>query len=760
MKEPLFCLALLWIAIITSLTGCIKTARPPAGAQAAKQSERDAMYDRYREFSSWVKGGSIEPHWMADGSSFWYAEGAPEDTVIYKVDPVANTKTPLFDTERLRQALTPLLGHEPPYQRLPFEEFTFVDDSETAVKFTVEDKEFTLQLDTYSITRAPALSEAEKNRLVPQIVRKGTYGIWRHNVMEVLSPDRRWFAGLKEHNLWLRSTYDGRSVQLTTDGIEDYDWGHLDLWARELPWAWWSPHSRKIAVTKLDVRKVEKIPVVHWLTSPEQVAWVPYPRAGKPLPQTELFIVDIRSKKKILVDMGNEPDQYIHILGWRPDGCELLFHRADRLLKKLDLMAADPNTGTTRVIVTETQKTFVGGWSNLFTLLEHGRRFIWISERDGWNHLYLYGLDGKLLRRLSEGAWPVIRVVAVDEKSGWVYFTAHADQQRPYDTHLYRVRLDGTGFTRLTEATGVHEIEFSPSKQFFIDTHSTVVRPPTVELRRADGTLLQNLSMANIDALISELKWRPPEEFVVKAADGKTDLWGVLYKPYDFDPIRKYPVVEWIYTGRPVVPRTFTRQRGQARAQLGYVTFLVDNRGTRERGKAFEDATYGQRGRVEIADHVVTLKQLAETRPYMDLTRVGIIGHSNGGYAVLRAMLLYPEVYHVGIAAAPGAEPLYQLHDDGELLLGLPQENKTAYEDASNVRLADNLQGKLLLVHGTSDLIAPLSHTLRMADALARAGKSFDMLIMPEQTHSFTHKPTRPYMFEVSRRYFQEHLKP
>ena len=699
------------------------------------------MYSRYLEFASYVKGGTVEPHWMADGSSFWYAEGGPENTVIWRVDPNANTKTTLFDTARLRQALSALLGHEPPYKGLPFAEFTFVD-SEKAVKFTVEDKDFILRLATYRITRAPALSEQEKSRLVPQ---SG----------EVLSPDRRWFASVKDYNLWLRSTVDGKRVQLTTDGIQDYAW--------DLDGGKWSPESSKLAAKKQDVRKVAKIPIVHWLTSPEQVEWVVYPRAGQPIPQAELYIVDVRSKRNIRVDTGDEPDQFIRILGWRAGGSELLFQRANRTFKKLDLMAAHPTTGATRVILTETQKTYVSAWrKGLFTLLPDGTRFIWMSERDAWNHLYLYKLGENLLSRLTQGAFPVVRVVAVDEKAGWVYFTAHGDQQRPYDTHFYRVNLDGRGFARLAEATGQHEIQFAPSKQFFVDTHSTVGRPPTVELHRADGTLLQILSKVNIHALISELKWKPPEEFVVKAADGKTDLWGVLYKPYNFDPNKKYPVVERnIYPGRPIVPRTFSSTgngiRAQALAQLGFITFMVDNRGTSERGKAFEDVGY--HGRETIADHVATLKQLAEERPYMDLSRVGIIGHSAGGYAVLRAMFLYPDVYHVGVAASPGVEPLNQMHDDWELILGLPQENKEAYEEASNIPLAGNLKGKLLLIHGTSDVIAPLSHTMKMVEALIRVGKPFDLLVMPKETHSYA-RGGRPYVFEAIRRYFQEHLKP
>ena len=291
--------------------------------------------------------------------------------------------------------------------------------------------------------------------------------------------------------------------------------------------------------------------------------------------------------------------------------------------------------------------------------------------------------------------------------------------------------------------------------------HTSVNRPLAAELRRADGKLLQTLSKANIDAL-SELKWRPPDEFVVKAADGKTDLYGVLYQPYDFDANKKYPVIDFIYAGpqAAVVPQTFMGNFGapQVMAQLGFVTFIVDGRGTPGRGKEFQDVVYGNLGRYEIPDHVAALKQLAEKRPYMDLNRVGIRGYSWGGHFALRAMLQAPEVYHVGVAGAPDTDLYNHIPNDVEPWLGQPQKNKEAYDYGTNYWLAGNLKGKLLLVHGTSDVNVPFSVTMRMVDALIRAGKFFDLVVVPEGSHSSTAGPT--YAWEAARRYFHEHLKP
>ena len=752
---------------------CLAVIAPLVRAQEVEQSEREAMFYRYGDWA-WLhlKGGSIQPHWMANGSSFWYAEAAPADTVIWKVDPRANTKTPLFDTARLREALTTLLGHELPYQGLPFDKFTFVD-SESAVRFTVEGQAFILELDTYKINRVPPLSEAEKGRWVPRIARKAYSGGGERNIMEVLSPDRRWFAGLKDYNLWLRSTYDGRSVQITTDGVQDFEW--------DVEGAQWSQDSFKLAVKMVDSRLVHAVAVVHWLGPMEEVTWIKQAKPGGPFPQTELFIADILSKSQVRIDTGAEPDQQFTLLGWRPDGSELLFLRLDREYKKVDLMAANPLTGATRVILSETQKTFVKGYDigsdryEPFVPLEDGSRFIWLSEKDGWKHIYLYDMDGNLIRRLTQGTFPVLQVIAVDEEAGWVYFTAHAEE-RLYDTHLYRVNMGGKEFTRLTQATGQHgrwrrlgvspPIEFAPSKEFFLDTHSSTDRPPAVELRRADGTLLQTLSKANIDALKAELKWKPPEEFVVKAADGKTDLYGVLYKPYDFDPNKKYPVIDRIYGGPYAVwvPRTFMQNwwyvpDPQALAQLGFIVLVVDGRGTAERGKAFQDVIYGNIGRYEIPDHVAALKQLAEKRPYMDLSRVGVYGWSWGGYTTIRAMLQAPDVYHVGIAGnADGVR--YEHSYDDVRYMGLPQKNKAAYDYASNIRLAGNLRGKLLLIQSTGDTHGTFGWTMKLVEAFIRAGKPYDLIVVPDQPHLFFTGPSYRYVLDAHRRYFQEHLKP
>lgn len=334
-------------------------------------------------------------------------------------------------------------------------------------------------------------------------------------------------------------------------------------------------------------------------------------------------------------------------------------------------------------------------------------------------------------------------------------------EDRPYDTHLYRTDLSGGGLKRLTEAPGEHAIQFCPSKRYFVDTHSSNTRPPVSELRSAEGELLLELASSRT-AELEAIGWTPPEEFIAKADDGSTDLYGVLFKPRGFDPNEQYPVIDFIYAGpfTTTVPNSYAPlstivNRAAGMAQLGFVTFILDCRGTTERGKAFQDASYGRIGQIEIPDHVAVLKQLAAERPYMDLDRVGICGASWGGYFALRGMLTAPDVFHVGVALCPG--DLTEAQAINEPYMGLPQDNPEGYAAGSNPALAANLKGKLLMIHGTADRNAPFSTTMRMAPALIRAGKIHDLAVIPQADHYFAGLYQR-YAMERMISYFKEHL--
>jgi len=742
---------LTWLATIAMVAALTE-----AAAQPADSARREAVYRRMLDLPSLVKGGAIQPRWMADSNSFWYVDSSPDRTVLLEVDPRTGGRTPLVDVARARTALRQALGHDAPYLGMPGSGFALVNQ-ERGLKLTLEGRDWILDRTSYQVRAAPSSSPVERERREPRLVERG-WPATVPDVMELPSPDGRWLASHRDGNLWLRSTADGRAQRLTDTAEPDFEW--------TVAGAKWSPDGLRLAALKSDHRDVAKVPVLHWLKPVEEVEWRPFPKVGGTIGRSEVWVVDVLSGHSTRVDLGDESNHYLSLIGWTPDGSELLLYRMSRDMKRLDLVGANPATGASRVILTETQPTFIKniaanpGWRDLFTLLEDGKRFLWISERDGWDHLYLYSLDGTLIRRLTTGSFPVLKVVATDLKAGTVFFTAHAEA-RLYDTHVYRVGLDGSGFKRLTEGTGTHSATFSPSRAYFIDHHSNVDRPLAAELRTADGRLVLSLAAADADSLRA-LGWKPPEEFVAKAADGKTDLYGVLVKPFDFDPARKYPVVEYIYAGPQTtnVPHAFGQSwvREQAVAQLGFVVFVVDGRGTPERGKAFQDVVYGQFGRNEIPDHVAALTQVAATRPYLDLTRVGIYGGSWGGYMTVRALLLAPDTYKVGIATYPVGDLYDHAASAIEPYMGLVESNRAGYDYGSSLRLADRLAGRLLLIVGTSDVNATFSATMKLVEAFNRAGKPYDLHVFPEQNHGLA--GIQDYWQETVRRYFVDHLQP
>ena len=721
--RPSVTIVALWAAMAPAAT---------AIAQESLDPERDAMYARYLTIPSLVKGGTVcsdagllggascSVNWMPDGQSFWFAEGQPDQTVIRVFDPERAVTEPLFDTERVRAGLAGALGYRPPYQGLPFDGFTFVGDGMDSVRFTFDDRSFRMDLTDYVVSPIASAETEAAARAAPRVVRQG-FTSGAPAVMEVPSPDGRWLLTEKDDDLWIRASFDGREQPVMEDGEEDYAWS--------VQGAMWAPDGARAAVMKVDARRMPRVPILHWLKQTEEVEYAPFSKAGNPYRRQEVHIVDVHGRQSVAVDVGDE-DQLLSPVGWLPDGSEFVFLRMLRSYQTLHLVAADPATGETRIVLEETQPTFIKGigttpsWRSLARPLSDGERFLWISERDGWDHLYLYGMDGRLLARLTEGEWPVLGVVHVDEDGGYVYFTAHREER------LY-------------------------------DTHSSTSRPPRTEVRTATGEWVAMVTEADVSAL-DELAWSPPKEFVVKAADGETDLYGLIYKPHDFDPGAKYPVIDYIYNGPFIswVPKTFTDGRGisqAALAQLGFVVFMVDGRGTTERGKAFQDVAYRNFGRNEIPDHRAAMENAAATRPWMDLDRVGIHGGSWGGYMTVRALLLEPDFYDVGVAT----NGVYDIHDQAsgaiEPYMDLPSENPEGYEYGSSLRLAGNLKAKLLLIHGTSDVNATFSATMKMVEALIRAGKPHDLLVVPEQPHWFTGQ-SAAYTNGALRRYFQEHL--
>ncbi len=713
-----------------------------AAAQSPGADQRDWMYRQYLRLDRYVRGGTVEPRWLSDGRRFWFVEHGADEAPVYLVDPAKGIRRHLFDLSSLQKGLQRILEEGTPAEGLPFSDLQLKKEDEELVELTVGRHK--IELDTRS----------EELRVLPEPTPPPIRPRWN----EVVSPDGAWAARIEHHNVWLRSLRDGSEEPLTTDGTPDQPWGGPE---DRGPQILWDPDGSKLAVTRLDLQAVPKIPIVSYLTEQPELQWVHLWEAKGPFETTELFILGVETKESVRVkpDAVTELPDRLYLLGWLPDGSEILFAQLTRDFRTLRVSAANSETGALRTLIREERETFfhIPGYRPLTaTMLNETDQFLWRSDRDGWHHLYLYDLRGKLLRQLTDGPFEVVEVVGVDEEDGWVYFTAHSDPTHPYDTHLCRVSLQGGEVRQLTEGRGMHRAVLSPQKGFFIDTYTNVNPLAVVELRTADGEFVDTLSVAELHTP-KGFRWVEPEEFVVKAADGETDLHGVLYKPYDFDPGKRYPVIE-IMVGRPTVAvnemiRTHT-PRTTALAQLGFVVVALDGRGTPERGHAFHAVIYGAMGRYEIPDHVAALNQLFEERPYMDRGRVGVTGGSYGGYYTIRALLQAPDVYHVGIAWAP-----YDPRGDAVLAyMGLPQQNPQGYEYASNRWMADQLKGHLMIQHGSADAGAYLFWTMQFVEALIQAGKPVDLLVLPDEGHGFRGE-SAAYAHDALRRYLQDHLQ-
>jgi dipeptidyl aminopeptidase/acylaminoacyl peptidase len=569
---------------------------------------------------------------------------------------------------------------------------------------------------------------------------------------------------------WTARTENDELIVLDSAGAERMKLQGAEKYGWEIPPQAWSSDRRYFVAVRSDIRSVHSLPIVDYSSAIEKVTYALYPKTGTPLPVDELYIVDPAARVTRPVKLDTK-DAYIWMLGWRPSVNEALVLQLSRTGKRLDLFAIDPGGAVRLLAYDERPASFVGAldfftgdWPWQVTPLPDETGFLWMSERDGWRHVYHYGYDGALKKQVTSGAFRVHRVVHVDSARRQIYMVASGDSAHPYDRHVYRVGLDGKGFKALTSTPGLHEPALSPSSDFFIDAYSSLAQPQTVELRRADGTLVKRIGEASTAGL-AEIGYVPPEPFRVKAADGATDLYGVLYRPADFDSTKRYPIVDYIYGGPwlSVHQTTYMPSGGAAAmhrisaslAQMGFIVAMLDARGTPGRSKAFQDANYGRIGQIEIADHVAALRALARLKPYIDTTRAGIAGHSWGGYFAINGMLTAPDFFKVGYAGAPG--DLTEAASINEPNMGLLTSNATGYAAGSNAAHASALRGKLKIMHGTSDTNSSLSSTMRVIQALIEANKTFDLLIMPGQPHG-PQGPAGRYYREDVRRFMATYL--
>jgi dipeptidyl aminopeptidase/acylaminoacyl peptidase len=573
----------------------------------------------------------------------------------------------------------------------------------------------------------------------------------------VTSPDGKRAVFIRDWNLWVRDVATGQEKALTTDGVKDFGYATDNAgWARsERAIALWSPDSKKIATFQQDERKVGDMYLVETKVGhPVLQSWK-YPLPGDDVvAMLHRVIIDTDAGETIRFQML--PDYHRATLGdnfslsdmtWSPDARQLAFVSTSRDHKSAVLRVADATSGAVRTVFNETVATHFEsrtGWRVLWPTNE----LIWYSQRDDWGHLYLYDLTtGTLKNRITAGEGPVSQIARVDEKSRTAYFSAMGREkgQDPYFRHFYRIGLDGKNYLSLTPEDGDHDVQLSTSGRLFIDTASTCERPAVVVLRDSNGKLLMPLEKADISKL-EATGWKPPIPFSVKSRDGKADLYGMLFRPTNFDPTKKYPIINNAYPGPQsgsVGGRSFSAARGdkQALAELGFVVVSIDGMGTPGRSKSFHDAYYGAMGRDNtLPDQVAGMKELVQKFPWIDIDRAAIWGHSGGGFIAADAMFRYPDFFKVGISESGNHDQRAYEDDWGERYQGLLVKNDKApdsYEVEANQTVAKDLKGHLLLAHGMMDGNVPPYNTLLVMDALIKANRDFDLLLFPHQAHGY-----------------------
>ncbi len=616
----------------------------------------------------------------------------------------------------------------------------------------------------------------------------------RRNGNEFLSPNGKLAAYIENYNLWVRNLSTNKKTQLTFDGKENYGYATNNAgWTKSKgPVLKWSPKSDKIATFRQDARGVGEM----YLTTtnvghPKLQAWKYALPGDDKIFEIERIIIDIKSNNIVRLNMKNDFQRSTttdHIAGrggelldtqWNKDGSKLAFISSSRDHKEAHLQIADSKTGNISSIFKENVETYYesGVRGENWEVLFDSDEYIWYSEKDNWGHLYLYDLKTKKLKnRITEGEWLVRELMHIDTEKRELIFTAGGKENgNPYHVYLYKVNFDGTGLQCLTPEKGTHKINPSPDWNYFVTTYSTTSNPPVSILKNRNGEKITELSSSNSSEL-ERNGWQKPIEFSVKARDNKTDLFGIMYVPSFYNENDKYPVLNYIYPGPQsgsVGNYSFVvaRRDFQALSELGFVIVSVDAMGTPGRSKSFHDAYYGNMGDNGLPDNITTIEQLSKKYKAMDLSRVGIWGHSGGGFASTAALLRYPDFYDVAVSSSGNHDNRNYEADWGEKWHGLLtplnlnssdgktdfDSTKTNYDIQANQLLVENLKGKLLIAHGMLDDNVPPSNTMVVVDALIKANKDFDLLLFPNKRHGYGDLSN--YMMRRKWDFFVKHLK-
>ena len=783
-------------------------------ANAQFTAHQKANYELAARFSpkkleKMIFSTSVDPHWMKTGNKFWYTYETPSGKKWYIVDPVKMTRTQMFDNDKLAAAITRIVKDPFDGKHMGLENLKFVKE-EQWISFEVKSTEEETKKDTTK--KAAATKEKKTFYFEYNIAADSLVELKDHKKPKPkpswanLSPDQKWAVYAKNFNLYRMDSANLRKAiqneddstiveeKITDDGIENYGYGEsysetnveklANRKKRKSVFVMWSPDARYFTLVRTDSRNVKDLWVINSIAEPRPtLETYKYHMPGeKEAPQRELMLFEMASKKMSKINTSLFKDQEISVwpanadkrnrddefkpMVWLGDNTRFYFSRTSRDLKRIDICALDIATQSVSVLVEERLNTYVEIRKPYF--FNNGKEFIHWSERDGWAHLYHYDVNGKLRSQITSGPWHVEDIEAVDDKTRTVYFTANGKEQEedPYYLHLYKAGLDGSGVKLLNSGDFDHAVNLDESKRFFVDNFSRVNTTPISALYDATGKKIMDLEKADLSSLF-QAGYKFPQPFTAKADDGITDLYGVIYKPFDFDSTKKYPIIAYVYPGPQTesVNKAFGRSmdRIDRLAQFGFVVVTLGNRGGHpSRSKWYHNYGYGNLRDYGLADKKAVFEQLSQRYSYLDINRVGIHGHSGGGFMSTAAMLVYPDFFKVAVSSAGNHENNIYNRWWSEKHHGVREQvtdkgdTTFLYAIEKNSELAKNLKGHLMLSHGDIDNNVHPANTMRMANALIKANKRFDLVLLPGQRHGYG--DMTEYFFWLMGDYFSKWL--
>ncbi|MEP6749707.1 MAG: prolyl oligopeptidase family serine peptidase [Bacteroidota bacterium] len=719
------------------------------GQQLTKQDyTRAVSFISANLFNKKVFNINTQYSWFADSTGLSFITYSKDDKVFNKLEWKKMKIERLFDHARLAKSLTEFLKKEIKPTALPFYSVKYID--KTHNEFTIGGNDYLLDLRTYSLS----LKKKEENIS-----------------MEEKSPDGKWVAYSKHYNLFIKSVATGAVKQLSSAGMKNYEYASFYGWGDimegengERPPRFgvsWSPDSKWIQTYICDLRKGQKMFLLDWsIDTLYRAKLLSYYR-GSPGDTNMVYMLPVFFN----IETGNEihKDEFRNVnatsFEWAKEPGIVYIENRVRGYQKIDLYRYDCNSQKQDLLYTETSSTNIDNYNSRST--DDPDKIIITSEKDGWKQLYLLSVKAKTVQPITNGVYYVNDILWVDKKSKTIFFTASGKESgiNPYYLHFYKIKMDGTGLALLTPENSNHDVSLSPDGKYFSDNISTLDQPTRSVLRDTKtGKIITELTTANIDELLV-MHFRLPESFTATGRDGVTTIYGAIWKPSNFDSTKKYPVIDQTYTG----PHTFMypvnfvsaiARSNSALAELGFIVITVDGLGTANRSKAFHNVSYKNMGK-NLTDHVLAIKALGKRYSWIDTTRVGIFGHSAGGYDAGHAVLEFPDFYKVAVASSGDHD--FRMEKDWwpEMYMGWPVDS--TYNQVSNITMAGNLKGKLLLVHGGIDENVNPSATFKLAEALVKADKEFDMLILPSQHHGYSSK-YNDYFTKKKWNYFVENL--